>query len=102
MLFEIALVILPVFLLVAAGFIVSFIRLLKKNTVDGMAKFLQDFGIPFLLFFNLAILDLNDAFDFRIIICFYSSMIIAFIIISCLSYFIFKQPYTDSIMCYVL
>mgnify|MGYP001408651852 CR=1 FL=1 len=97
MLFEIAFVILPVFLLVGSGFSVSFIQLLKKNTVDGLAKFLQDFGIPFLLFFNLAILDLNNAFDFRIIICFYSSMIISFIIISCISYFIFKQSYKNSI-----
>ena len=97
MLFEIAFVILPVFLLVGSGFIVSFIQLLKKNTVDGLAKFLQDFGIPFLLFFNLAILDLNNAFDFRIIICFYTSMIISFIIISCISYFIFKQSYRNSI-----
>ena len=97
MLFEIAFVILPVFLLVGSGFIVSFIQLIKKNTVDGLAKFLQDFGIPFLLFFNLAILDLNNAFDFRIIICFYSSMIISFVIISCISYFIFKQSYKNSI-----
>ena len=97
MLFEITLVILPVFLLIAAGFISSHIQLLDKNLVDSLAKFFQDFGIPFLLFFNFAILDLDNAFDFRIIICFYSSMVISFIIIFCVSYFIFYQPYINSI-----
>ena len=70
MLFEIALIVLPVFLLITGGFISSYIQLLKKSLVDGLAKFFQDFGIPFLLFFNFAILDLNNAFDFRIIITF--------------------------------
>ena len=97
MLFKIALLILPVFLLIAAGFISSYLQFLKKNLVDNLAKFFQDFGIPFLLFFNFAILDLNNAFDFRIIFSFYSSMIISFVIISCGSYFIFKQPYMNSI-----
>ena len=97
MLFKIALLILPVFLLIAAGFISSYLQFLKKNLVDILAKFFQDFGIPFLLFFNFAILDLNNAFDFRIIFSFYSSMIISFVIISCVSYFIFKQPYMNSI-----
>ena len=97
MLFEIAVVVLPVFLLIAGGFVSSYIQLLKKNLVDGLTNFFQDFGIPFLLFFNFAILDLNNAFDFRIIISFYSSMIISFIIISFVSYFIFKQPYINSI-----
>ena len=97
MLFEIALIVLPVFLLITGGFISSYIQLLKKSLVDGLAKFFQDFGIPFLLFFNFAILDLNNAFDFRIIISFYTSMIISFIIISCVSYFIFKQPYINSV-----
>ncbi len=97
MLFKIALLILPVFLLIAAGFISSYLQFLKKNLVDNLAKFFQDFGIPFLLFFNFAILDLNNAFDFRILFSFYSSMIISFFIISCVSYFIFKQPYMNSI-----
>ena len=51
MLFKIALLILPVFLLIAAGFISSYLKFLKKNIVDNLAKFFQDFGIPFLLFF---------------------------------------------------
>ena len=97
MLFKIALLILPVFLLIAAGFTSSYLQFLKKNLVDNLAKFFQDFGIPFLLFFNFAILDLNNAFDFRIIFSFYSSMIISFTIICCVSYFIFKQPYINSI-----
>ena len=97
MLFKIALVILPVFLLIAAGLISSYLQFLKKTLVDNLAKFFQDIGIPFLLFFNFAILDLNNAFDFRIIFSFYSSMIISFVIISCVSYFIFKQPYINSI-----
>ena len=98
MIFEIAVVILPVFLLVLLGFFVCSVNLLKKSFVDSLAKLCQDFGIPFLLFFNLAILDLNNAFDFQILICFYISMVISFLAISCISYFIFKQPYINSII----
>ncbi len=98
MLFDIALLILPVFILIATGFVTSYLQLLKKTLVDGLAKFCQDFGIPFLLFFNLAILDLDSNFDLRILICFYSSMLISFFIISSISYFILKQPYINSII----
>ncbi len=98
MLFQIALVILPVFILVAFGFTSSYLQLLKRHSVDALTKFCQDFGIPFLLFFNLAILDLDRAFDLRILICFYSSMIISFLLISCASYFIFEQTYKSSII----
>ena len=98
MFFEITIVILPVFLLVSLGFIACSIDLLPKSLVDNLAKLCQDFGIPFLLFFNLAILDLDNAFDFQILICFYISMVISFLIISCISYFVFEQPYINSII----
>ena len=98
MFFEIAAVILPVFLLVLIGFFSCFIHLLEKWFVDNLAKLCQDFGIPFLLFFNLAILDLNNAFDFQILSCFYISMVISFLVINWISYFIFKQTYKNSII----
>ena len=53
MLFEIALIVLPVFLLITGGFISSYIQFLKKSLVDGLAKFFQDLGIPFLTIFQL-------------------------------------------------
>ncbi len=98
MLFEIALLILPVFILLAIGFVTSYLQLLKKALVDGLARFCQDYGIPFLLFFNLAILDFDNTFDFRIIICFYSSMLFSFFLLTFISYFLFKQPYINSII----
>ena len=98
MLFKITLVVLPVFLLIAGGFISSSLNLMKRQSVDGLAKFCQDFGIPFLLFFNLAILDLSSAFNIELLIFFYISMIFSFIIISSAAYFIFKQPYNNSII----
>ena len=88
MFFEIAAVILQVFLLVILGFFACSVHLLEKWFVDNLAKLCQDFGIPFLLFFNLAILDLNNAFDFQILCCFYISMVISFLAISSISYFI--------------
>ena len=98
MLFKIALVILPVFLLIAGGFVSSYLHLLKRQSVDILTKLCQDFGIPFLLFFNLAILDLGSAFNIQLLIFFYISMIFSFIIISSVAYFIFKQPYNNSII----
>ncbi len=98
MLFKIALVILPVFVLIAIGFTSSLLQFLKRGSVDRLAKFSQDLGIPFLLFYNFAILDLSSAFDIELLICFYSSMIFSFIVISCTAYFIFKYPYNPSIV----
>ena len=98
MLFKIAIVVLPVFVLIALGFISSYRHLLTRHLVDGLAKFCQDFGIPFLLFFNLAILDLSSAFNTQLLIFFYISMILSFIIVSCIAFFIFKQPYNNSII----
>ena len=98
MFFEIAAVILPVFLLVILGFFACSVHLLEKWFVDNLAKLCQDFGIPFLLFFNLAILDLDKAFDFRILISFYSSMIISFFLISSTSFFIFNKPYKSCVV----
>ena len=98
MLFKIAIVVLPVFVLIALGFISSYLHLLTRHLVDSLAKFCQDFGIPFLLFFNLAILDLSSAFNIQLLIFFYISMILSFIIISCIAFFIFKQPYNNSII----
>ena len=98
MLFKIAIVVLPVFVLIALGFISSYLHLLTRHLVDSLAKFCQDFGIPFLLFFNLAILDLSVAFNIQLLIFFYISMILSFIIISCIAFFIFKQPYNNSII----
>ena len=98
MLFKIAIVVLPVFVLIALGFISSYLHLLTRHLLDGLAKFCQDFGIPFLLFFNLAILDLSSAFNIQLLIFFYISMILSFIIISCIAFFIFKQPYNNSII----
>ena len=96
--FEIAAIILPVFLVVLLGFFACSSHLLEKWFVDSLAKICQNFGIPFLLFYNLAILDLDNAFDFQILICFYISMVISFLAISCISYYIFKQPYINSII----
>ena len=98
MLFEIALLILPVFILVAIGFVTSYLQLLKKHLVDVLTKFCQDFGIPFLLFFNLSVIDFDNVFDFRILISFYCSMLVSFFIISGISYFLFKQSYINSII----
>ena len=98
MLFKIAIVVLPVFVLIALGFISSYLHLLTRHLVDSLAKFCQDFGIPFLLFFNLAILDLSSAFNIELLIFFYISMIFSFIIISFIAFFIFKQPYNNSII----
>ena len=98
MLFKIAIVVLPVFVLIALGFISSYLHLLTRHLVDSLAKFCQDFGIPFLLFFNLAILDLSSAFNTQLLIFFYISMILSFIFISCTAFFIFKQPYNKSII----
>lgn len=73
-------VILPVFLVVAAGYIATQRSIFSPVQIDGLMKFTQSFAIPCLLFSAIANLDLSASFDPKLLISFYTGATACFCI----------------------
>lgn len=65
-------VILPVFLVIGAGYVSTRAGYFKENHIDGLMKFTQGFAIPCLLFLAISHLDLSASFDPRLMFSFYT------------------------------
>ena len=66
-------VILPVFLVIGAGYVSTRLGYFREAHDDGLMKFTQGFAIPCLLFLAIADLDLSAIFDPRLLVSFYSA-----------------------------
>ncbi|MBL4917617.1 AEC family transporter [Szabonella alba] len=65
-------VILPVFLIIGAGYFAAWKGIVSEAAVDGVMKFAQNFAIPCLLFSSMSRLELGTAFVPGLIISFYA------------------------------
>ncbi len=90
-------VILPVFLLIGAGYLAVWREYFSQAHVEGLMKFTQNFAIPCLLFAAISTLDLGQEFDWRLLLSFYTGATLSF----CAGIFgarlIFKRPWTDCV-----
>jgi malonate transporter len=75
---DLLLVVMPVFLVIGAGYAATRTHLFRQSGVDGLMVFTQNFAIPCLLFRGVATLDLGAAFDGRLLLSFYSGAVICF------------------------
>lgn len=73
-------VILPVFLVIGAGYAATRLGYFKESHVEGLMKFTQGFAIPCLLFLAIAHLDLSASFDPRLLGSFYAAAALCFIV----------------------
>lgn len=71
-------VILPVFLVIGAGYAATWLGYFKEIHIDGLMKFTQGFAIPCLLFLAIAHLDLGASFDPRLLASFYTAAALCF------------------------
>lgn len=71
-------VILPVFIVTAAGYVATRLGYFGDNLIDGLSKFTQGFAVPVLLFRAAMGLDLGAVFDWRLLLSFYSGNTTAF------------------------
>ncbi len=78
MILDILLVVLPVFLVMGAGYLATRSGIFSSSAVDGLMVFTQSFAIPCLLFRALADLDLGAVFDPRLLLSFYLGAFICF------------------------
>ncbi|MBN9887439.1 AEC family transporter [Salipiger abyssi] len=71
-------VILPVFIVIGAGYLASWRRLLPEQVIDGLMEFTQTIAVPCLLFRAMWQLDLGSNFSIPLLLAFYGGAVAAF------------------------
>ncbi len=90
-------IVLPVFLVVGAGYAAVWRGLFKDSAVDGLMVFTQKFAIPCLLFSAIATLDLGAELNLRLLISFYAGSTFCFFAGLFGARLVFNRPWTDSV-----
>ena len=90
-------VILPVFLVVAAGYITAWSRIITADAVEALMKFAQSIAIPMLLFMAIARLDLSAVFDWRLLVSFYAGAVAGFLAGLIGARFLFGRDWEDAV-----
>jgi len=78
MISQILQIILPVFLVIAAGYLAVRFRLFSDAGVDGLMDFAIKFAVPMLLFLNISRLDLSTYFDLRLLVSYFGAAFLVF------------------------
>lgn len=73
-------VILPVFLVIGAGYAATRARFFNDLQIDALMRFSQQFAIPCLLFRAIATIDLSAGFDPRLLASFYAGAAVCFLL----------------------
>jgi predicted permease len=73
-------VVLPVFIVMGAGFAAAKTRLFPAPAVDGLMLFTQTFGVPCVLFTAIATLDLGAVFNPKLLVSYYTGALSSFLI----------------------
>jgi hypothetical protein len=90
-------VILPVFLVIGAGYLLAWRGHIGESGIDGLMRFAQGFALPLLLFRSVATLDLSQAFDTGLLLSFYSGAFTGFAAGFAGARLIFARPVTDAV-----
>jgi hypothetical protein len=90
-------VILPVFLVLAAGWLAARLNLIDEAAIDGVMRFAQGFAVPILLFRGVARLDLGQAFDPGLMGAFYIGVVVSFAAGVALARTVFRRSITDAL-----
>lgn len=91
MLIEILNIVAPVFLVVGAGYLAVKSGIVGADPIDHLMKFAITFAIPCLLFRATSTIDLAAAFDWRILVAYYSAAITGFILVYLIARKLFKR-----------
>jgi malonate transporter and related proteins len=97
-LLEILAIVVPVFLVVGAGYIAVWRKLFADSAFDGLMAFTQKFAIPCLLFSAIATLDLGADFDAALLASYYTGSTVSFFAGILGARFLFKRPMVDSVV----
>jgi len=97
MLFHILNIIAPVFLIIGVGYFAVRRGYFADNLIDGLMRFAILFAVPCLLFRATSRLDLSTAYDWRIMLSFYSAAALSFTSVSFLAWSVFKRNPGESV-----
>ena len=90
-------VILPVFLLIAFGYLAVWQRWFSDAGVDGLMRFTQNFAIPCLLFRAISTLDLGASFNIPLLFAFYAGATFSFFLGIFGARVFFRRDWTDCV-----
>ncbi|SCY00710.1 AEC family transporter [Paracoccus tibetensis] len=90
-------IILPVFLVVGFGYLVTWRGWFKESAVDGLMNFAQNFAVPVLLFASMARLDLGTEFRATLLIPFYLGAFASFALGWSGARYLFHRPPMDCV-----
>lgn len=91
-------VVLPVFLLIGAGYAAVWSRILGDADIDGLMRFTQTIAIPCLLFLAIATLDLGQSFDLTMLGSFYVGALTGFGLGLAGARWLFGRPWEDAVV----
>ncbi len=81
----------PVFLLLLAGYVAVKTSVLEASVIDGVMKFCTHIAIPCLLFHATATIDLGAAYEWRVILAYFATASISFLVAVFASHHIFSR-----------
>ncbi|WP_410216960.1 AEC family transporter [Paracoccus sp. (in: a-proteobacteria)] len=90
-------IILPVFLVVGFGYLVTWRGWFGASAVDGLMNFAQNFAVPTLLFASMARLDLGAEFRPQLLIPFYAGAFASFAAGWAGAHYLFRRPSVDCV-----
>lgn len=90
-------VILPVFLVIGSGYLLTRVGYMNQTHIDGVLRFTQGFAVPCLLFNAIAHIDLAASFDPRLLGSFYTAAALCFLVGLTGARFIFKREWEDAV-----
>lgn len=91
-------VILPVFLVIGAGYLATRAKLLSEAAIDGLMRFAQGIAVPCLLFQGVARLDLARDVALGPFLSFYIGAAVCFVVGGLGARFIFGRPGPDCVV----
>lgn len=91
-------VILPVFLVLGAGYTATRMGYFNSGHIDGIMRFTQGFAIPCLLFNAISQLDLSSSYDPKLLLAYYSGATLVFFIGLMGGRFIFRRDWEDAVV----
>ncbi|MCB2128009.1 MAG: AEC family transporter [Rhodobacteraceae bacterium] len=88
---------LPVFLVIGFGYLAVRFKTFSDAGVDGLMKFTQSFAIPCLLFRAISTLDLNQTFQWPLLLAFYAGATTGFFVGLLGARLLFGRPWPDAV-----
>jgi predicted permease len=91
-------VILPVFLLIGAGYIATRFAGFSQVAVDGLMRFTQTFAFPCLLFRAVSTFDISEQFHAPLLLSYYAAAFICFLLGMLVALLVFRRDPEDAVV----